>query len=1445
MTFSQNCIYVRDHNQNERITTIDCNYNFFNSCVRLESSFPTIRDTDSYSVSLTNYNPFGSYNQGTAVQANDDDKFIKKVEFNEIGQQPFLFNYFGKLQESFVISSNGFITFDLLNEVGDFSTPNLNGNQIPNPYLPKNSIFGSFQDLIFSSTNDSEIYLNVTGEYPCRKLAINFYKGRIAGTDQISTFQIVLHEMTSQIEVNVLDKPLPLPAARFKESVIGIIDENGNGYAPTNRNTGIWSSSNESYIFAANGSQLTPTVIAWSNTSGDRLNNGTNLMVCDFKPSVYTATATYKSSTNSNFTIKNSHEIKISPDYPLAKDYNLSVCDANQELTQASIYPNISLQPNYQNFRYKFYLNRSDAENNASNFLPATQTLEPSRTYFVRMENRNDSTCFKISKVVTGGVLEFPEVVEICDNNNTTVAENYDLSNLNCQILRNIPSPRNVKYYVNGSSSPSTRYSLRNGTKVRVTFDYGTCTNYTSEEITIKLIPAPQVLVNEIPYESYNQLFDIVTNSNNVDEEPVNWVEILTNLGYPITNDVDPSTYKVFKTLADAENNRNRVNIILEGKPDLDYRYTWYLRIDNNNSDCKGTCHTIIPIQLRVKFRELILNIDDKDTDATPDNPNVYDTEIADVYLCADQVYNLIPAQDVARIFKVTTHNIDDLIITYHTSFASANNLADAGINPNRTTVDNTTINYYVRLAINDTDFVVKHLRYVFLPTKPMKTQFDICIDYQIRSKTIRLSDYIPELVHANYRSLLPAPIIEFYSDAQGLNQISNLEITHTYKKVWVKIKYLQTENTCEALTPIEFRLISVENILKNFHEDTIICDNNLDGYELINLKNYLSQYVNNPADFTFEFYRNYNTGNNSFSNKINNPENFRLEGNVRIYIAISTENQPTVCKQKLELKLNFDPDPLKQIYVNEEAHLLVCNATNDYNVQFDLATSIPQFFNNMEQFDEFITSVNYYESYEDAFAGNENFIRNINAYELISTVPSKIIYVRFNNTYGCFNIKPLNLTILGFIKFKHDLQIDVCDVNYDGLYEFDGREWLNSTTQDEDLTNDLLTDHLANRYADYKLFYTLEDYRRGNALPLDQIIKLNPRTHQTIIISGSINGGCEDYIAIRVNYSATRVEEHTITTVCDTENDDHEIVDLKIYENNHPNSTFEYFRNLSDLNNNVNQIEQPEAYDLNLHDGSKIYIKVSTENSCPLFIILDYKFKQTPVIHMDDYLVCQDQSITIQPDYLNWDIIKYEWIGPNGAVVSNASTLTTNQVGEYTLILTSATECTYSTTFNVGYKPIPTFVQITVQDQTVIVTAEGDRKILYSLDNITWQESNIFEHVPYGPVYVYLRYFDQDCVVGPYKSLVVKIHNTISPNGDGINDSWSLKDIHVFDGQQALFTVFDRYGMEIHTQQSDKELTWDGKINGKPLPSTSYWYTIELPDGRKYTGYINVFNKY
>lgn len=69
-------------------------------------------------------------------------------------------------------------------------------------------------------------------------------------------------------------------------------------------------------------------------------------------------------------------------------------------------------------------------------------------------------------------------------------------------------------------------------------------------------------------------------------------------------------------------------------------------------------------------------------------------------------------------------------------------------------------------------------------------------------------------------------------------------------------------------------------------------------------------------------------------------------------------------------------------------------------------------------------------------------------------------------------------------------------------------------------------------------------------------------------------------------------------------------------------------------------------------------------------------------------------------------------------------------------------------------------------------------------------------------------------------------IPSAYTPNGDGINDEWQLRNIHRY--PECIVTIFNREGKELFRSVGYKEM-WEGIYNGRVLPSDQYRYSIDL----------------
>lgn len=70
---------------------------------------------------------------------------------------------------------------------------------------------------------------------------------------------------------------------------------------------------------------------------------------------------------------------------------------------------------------------------------------------------------------------------------------------------------------------------------------------------------------------------------------------------------------------------------------------------------------------------------------------------------------------------------------------------------------------------------------------------------------------------------------------------------------------------------------------------------------------------------------------------------------------------------------------------------------------------------------------------------------------------------------------------------------------------------------------------------------------------------------------------------------------------------------------------------------------------------------------------------------------------------------------------------------------------------------------------------------------------------------------------------------NILSPNGDGKNDTWQIKDINLYPNNTV--SIYDRAGRMIYSKHGYQN-DWDGTLKGAQLEQGTYFYTINLGNG-------------
>lgn len=183
------------------------------------------------------------------------------------------------------------------------------------------------------------------------------------------------------------------------------------------------------------------------------------------------------------------------------------------------------------------------------------------------------------------------------------------------------------------------------------------------------------------------------------------------------------------------------------------------------------------------------------------------------------------------------------------------------------------------------------------------------------------------------------------------------------------------------------------------------------------------------------------------------------------------------------------------------------------------------------------------------------------------------------------------------------------------------------------------------------------------------------------------------------------------------------------------------------------------------------------------------------------------------------------------------------NQLSSTYTFIPNSSECAYTTTLKTTVIPKKIPVNITTEESSIFIDNKNSGDFEYSLDEINWQKSNEFKNLSNGVYKIYIRQVDTiSCPILPYQVIVFSLPNVITPQDDGKNDFWKVNGISQLDSVEVK--IFDRYGKLIHLLKNPKaDIIWDGKYLGYPVPSTSYWYSIQLNE-TLHQGWILIKNR-
>ncbi|WP_417875137.1 T9SS type B sorting domain-containing protein [Xanthomarina gelatinilytica] len=262
------------------------------------------------------------------------------------------------------------------------------------------------------------------------------------------------------------------------------------------------------------------------------------------------------------------------------------------------------------------------------------------------------------------------------------------------------------------------------------------------------------------------------------------------------------------------------------------------------------------------------------------------------------------------------------------------------------------------------------------------------------------------------------------------------------------------------------------------------------------------------------------------------------------------------------------------------------------------------------------------------------------------------------------------------------------------------------------------------------------------------------------------------------------------------------------------------------------------------------LFARAENNNACYGISEVYLSVKRLPVLEDDEtVLYCLNtfpQTITLDAGIVNDIPGNYTYLWSNGETSSN---IQINEIGTYTVTATNIFGCSKSRSITVEPSNKATFNDIMVVDATekntitVLVSGEGDYEYaLYNQDGLyyTYQSSNTFYNV-YGGIYtVAVRDIKNNCGIVTQDVSVIGFPKFFTPNGDGYNDTWNVKGVSNVFQPNTMIRIHDRYG-KLVKQIDPLGKGWDGTFNGEPLPTSDYWFSATLQDGREFKSHFTL----
>jgi gliding motility-associated-like protein len=657
-----------------------------------------------------------------------------------------------------------------------------------------------------------------------------------------------------------------------------------------------------------------------------------------------------------------------------------------------------------------------------------------------------------------------------------------------------------------------------------------------------------------------------------------------------------------------------------------------------------------------------------------------------------------------------------------------------------------------------------------------------------------------------------------------------------------IYVKMTNKDNTsCFATTsfPIEVLALPVITSIVDLKQ----CDDNIDGFSVFNLEEAIGKITSNAFTETIAFFKTQPEAQNN-TNPITNATTYtnQMVSNDAVYVRETNTNGCfRIAKLNLIVSTTQIPFNYSKSFTECDDSILGTNTDGIASFDFSGVTAEIQNIFPVGQ----LLDIRYFRNLDDALA-EKNAITDISNYRNIGYPNTQKIYIRVDSKVNndCLGLG-IHITLnVERIPIAQPLTLIHCDDDQDDKFAFD------TTNLESQLLNGLANVSVA--------YFDQNNVQLATPLP-NPFVTASQKLK--VIVKNTTPTACsyESSIDFVVDDLPEAFSVATnLTTICDDEADPNlqdgkYAFDTTTFEKTilgtQTGMTVKYF----DGNNNLLTTPLPNPF-VTATQNVRVEVINPINTTCTATVIIPFIVNPVPKIALiGDELVCSNlPSFTKVLDAGLLDgspssNYTYAWSFNGNTIAGEKNyTLTVNTAGLYTVAVTNNKGCSRTRTFTVVASDKANITDVKIVDLaesnsiTVSVAASlGD--YVYALDdeNGSYQNDNIFTDVSAGIHTVFVKDLN-GCGIKRKEVAVLGIPNFFTPNNDGSNDYWNIKGVNASFNANTIIYIFDRFG-KLVKQISPQTQGWDGTFNGQQMPTSDYWYSIQLEDGRTVKGHFSL----